>query len=558
MNVLHLTHWPKHLPHRLCVPATNLADNLAVSARRFPGRTALSFYGQAISYRELHERVERLAGFLRTECQVRDGDRVLLDMQNSPAFVIAYYAILRADAIAVPVNPMNLRKEIEWYVQDSGARVACVAQELQAQFAPLVEAGQLDKVIVAAYADALPESPEFDVPEIVCAPAAAIVAPGFVAWSEAAQHAPLQYASRRGGEDIALLVYTSGTTGHPKGCMLSHRALNAQVVSLADWNGWTAEAMALATAPLFHVTGMASAMNLPIYAGASAVLLPRWNREVAAELIQRYRVSHWCNVPTMVSDLLAMADIDRYDFSSFRYIGGGGSSMPEAVATRLHALTGREYLEGWGLTEVAGAIHLNAYTKSKRQCLGMPTFDVDTRVIDTATGAQLGVNQQGEFVTRCPSLFSGYWNNEQATREAFVELDGKPFFRTGDIGYFDEDGFYFFADRLKRMINAAGFKVWPAEVEAMLYRHPAIREACIVGVDDSRRGETVKAYVVIRQDAAGALTPGDIIEWSRGQMAAYKIPRLVEFVDALPRSGTGKIQWRSLQEREIQIKENQA
>ncbi|WP_322058416.1 long-chain-fatty-acid--CoA ligase [Paraburkholderia sp. J63] len=558
MNVLHLTHWPKHLPHRLCVPATNLADNLAVSARRYPARTALSFYGKAISYRELHERVERLAGFLRTECQVRDGDRVLLDMQNSPAFVIAYYAILRADAIVVPVNPMNLREEIEWYVQDSGARVACIAQELQAQFAPLVEAGQLDKVIVAAYADDLPESPEFDVPEIVRAPAAAIVAPGFVAWSETAQHAPLQCASRRGGEDIALLVYTSGTTGHPKGCMLSHRALNAQVVSLADWNGWTAEAIALATAPLFHVTGMASAMNLPIYAGASTVLLPRWNREVAAELIQRYRVSHWCNVPTMVSDLLAIADIDRYDFSSFRYIGGGGSSMPEAVATRLHALTGREYLEGWGLTEVAGAIHLNAYTKSKRQCLGMPTFDVDTRVIDTATGAQLGVNQQGEFVTRCPSLFSGYWNNEQATREAFVELDGKPFFRTGDIGYFDEDGFYFFADRLKRMINAAGFKVWPAEVEAMLYRHPAIREACIVGVDDMRRGETVKAYVVLNQEAASALTAEDIIEWSRGQMAAYKIPRLVEFVDALPRSGTGKIQWRSLQEREKQMKEKQA
>lgn len=542
----------------MCVPVTGLADNLAVSARRYPSRMALNFYGKCISYRELHERVERLAGYLKTACSVQEGDRVLLDMQNSPAFVIAYYAILRADAIAVPVNPMNLRDEILWYAQDSGARVACIEQELSAQFEPLVETGQLAKVIVATYADRLNDTLEFAVPDVVREPVKPLDAPGFVSWREAWNHAPLDTPSRRGGEDIALLVYTSGTTGHPKGCMLSHRALNAQVVSLADWNGWTAEATALATAPLFHVTGMASAMNLPLFVGASIVLLPRWNSKIAAELIQRYRVSHWCNVPTMVSDLLAVADVGQYDFSSLRYIGGGGSSMPEAVATRLHALTGREYLEGWGLTEVAGAIHLNAHTKSKRQCLGVPTFDVDTRVIDTATGVQLGANEQGELVTRCPSLFSGYWNNAQATRDAFIELDGMPFFRTGDIGYFDDDGFYFFADRLKRMINAAGFKVWPAEVEATLYRHPSIQEACVVGVDDARRGETVKAYVMLKQGEAGKVTQEDIVEWSRGQMAAYKVPRLVVFVEALPRSGTGKIRWRTLQEQEKKLKEIEA
>lgn len=545
----HFAWWPRHLSHHLPVPRTTLSDNLEVSARRYPDRIAIDFYGEQIRYQELKQRVDALAGYLQNQCGVRAGDRVLLDMQNSPAFIIAYYAILRADAAVVPINPMNLAEEIAHLQEDSAARVALVAQELYPQFRDLLASGRLQTVIVAAYSENLPAPADSHLPAVVAEPVRPVTDKGAVSWSEALAGQPVSQPARSSADDLAMLVYTSGTTGSPKGCMLSHRALNAAIACLHDWNLWTSHAVVLATAPFFHVTGMAASMNLPILCGGKILLMARWDRDLAAQLIHRHRASHWTNVPTMVMDLLAIPDIQRFDFSSLHYIGGGGSAMPEAVATRLTELTGLEYQEGWGLTEVAGAIHLNPPGHARRQCLGIPTFDVDTRVIDVDTLRPLGANETGELVTHCPSLFDGYWQRPEATAEAFIELDGKRFFRTGDIGFVDDDGFFYMADRLKRMINASGFKVWPAEVEAILFGCPNIQEACIVGKSDPQRGETVKAFVVLA-DADQGTTEADIIAWAREHMAAYKIPREIEFVDSLPKSGTGKVQWRKLQEQE--------
>jgi fatty-acyl-CoA synthase len=253
----------------------------------------------------------------------------------------------------------------------------------------------------------------------------------------------------------------------------------------------------------------------------------------------------------MAIDLLSMPGIEQHDLSSLRRIGGGGASMPEAVGARLKALTGLEYIEGYGLSETIAPTHINPPQRPKRQCGGVPIFDVDSRIIDPDTLAERGPNESGEIVVHAPQVFLGYWNDPEATRAAFIEIEGKRFFRTGDIGHYDDEGYFFITDRLKRMINASGFKVWPAEIEAMMYAHPDIREACVIAARDERRGETVKAVVVLKPESRGRVGAEDIVAWCRERMAAYKAPRVVEIVDALPRSATGKIMWRELQDKEL-------
>jgi fatty-acyl-CoA synthase len=224
--------------------------------------------------------------------------------------------------------------------------------------------------------------------------------------------------------------------------------------------------------------------------------------------------------------------------------------MPQAVAERLKTQFGLSYLEGYGLSETMAPTHSNPADRPKLQCLGVPTFNTDARVVDPVTLQELPPNEVGEIIVRGPQVFKGYWGKPDATREAFIQFEGETYFRTGDLGRMDEEGYFFITDRLKRMINASGFKVWPAEVENLLYKHPAVQEACIIGTRDAYRGETVKAVVVLRTDAKGKTTPEEIIEWAKEHMAAYKYPRVVEFVDALPKSGTGKVMWRQLQETE--------
>ena len=551
MSDRHFAFWPRALPHDLLLPETSLSYNVEVSAARYPNKPFLIFYDNALTFAEFHDETERLAGFLQQQCGVRKGDRVLLYTQNSPQFVLAFYAILRADAVVVPVNPMNLTNELRHYVKDTGATTIFTTQDLYAQVKPLLGDG-LTHAIVGAYADYLKQPAELPIPESVRAPRQAIDQPGVTAWHEALARGLRPGPITAGPSDLAVMPYTSGTTGFPKGCMHTHRSVMHTAVVGEYWFHNNADDVRLSVLPLFHVTGMQGSMNGPLFTGSTIVLLPRWDRDAAAQLIERYRVAAWKTISTMVIDFLANPRLGEYDLSSLRQIGGGGAAMPEAIAKRVYELFGLGYVEGYGLSETMAPTHTNPPDRPKRQCLGIPICNVEARVVDPSTWRELPPGETGEIVVRGPQVFLGYWNNEAATRDAFVEIDGERFFRTGDLGRTDDDGYFFMTDRLKRMINASGFKVWPAEVETMMYQHPAILEVCVIGAKDAHRGETVKAVVVLRPEARGTVSEQDIVAWARGQMAAYKYPRLVEFVDSLPKSGSGKVMWRTLQEREMQ------
>jgi fatty-acyl-CoA synthase len=557
MTKRHFQFWPKRLPTTLTIPETTIYDNLEVSARRYPQKTAIYYYGTTISYRRLCDEVNVLAGYLQAELGVAKGDRVVLYMQNSPQFIVAFYAILRANAVVVPINPMNTTDELEFYIEDCGAKVAVIGQELYERIFPVLQKGVLKHLIVAAYSDYLPGTTEFELPEVVAAPRRDIDNSAVISWREAMARGHQPGPVDVGADDLAVLPYTSGTTGKPKGCIHTHRTVQANIVGSCVWFQLTPNATTLATLPLFHVTGLQHSMNAPIYTGSTIVLLTRWNRDVAAQLIERAKCTHWTNITTMVVDFLANPNLSKYRLDSLCLIGGGGAPLPEAVGEKLYQLTGIRYVEGYGLSETISQTHFNPPDRPKLQCAGVPSFDVDARVVDPETLRELAPGEEGEIVVHGPQVFKGYWNRPEENEKAFVEIDGKTFFRTGDIGKYDEEGYFFIVDRIKRMINAAGFKVWPAEVESILYKHPAVEQACVIGVPDEHRGETVKAFIVLKEQAVGTVTEQDIIDWSREQMAAYKYPRIVEFVRSLPMSGSGKILWRVLQEEELK-KQKQA
>jgi len=546
----HYPYWPPNVPKTLSVPRTSIYYNLEVSAKRYPDRPAIQYYGTPLTYRELQRDVLALAGYLQQRCGVKAGDRVLLYAQNSPQFVIGYYAILCANGVVVPVNPMNKSEELAHYVSDSDARTAIAGQELLREVEPHLRQDRIEHCVLARYGDYVRAQTDLNVPEVVAAPRIAASNDRVAHWTDVMSAGCVPGPHTAGPDDIAVLPYTSGTTGLPKGCMLTHSNILATSTGACFWSETSSETVVLGVLPMFHLTGMQSNMNAPIQLGATSVLMTRWDRDTAAELVQRYRVTGVTGITTMIVDFLANPNLGKYDLSSIRRIGGGGAAMPEAVAAKVQQTFGQPFLEGYGLTETAAPSHANPVHRPKPQCGGIPYFDTDSRVIDPETRRECGPKEVGEIITNGPQVFRGYWKQPQATEAAFLEHDGKRFFRTGDLGYYDEEGYFFITDRLKRMINASGFKVWPAEVEAMLYAHPDIQEACVIGTRDPHRGETVKAVVVLRAAARGTAKPEDIVAWAKERMAAYKYPRVVQFVDALPRTGTGKIFWRKLQEEE--------
>ncbi len=552
--------WPKRVPFTIPESQAPLWDNLAISARRYPSNAALVFFGTTITYAQLQEKAERLAAYLFS-LGVKKGDRVVLNMQNCPQLVIAHWAILRANAVVVPVNPMNRAEELKHYITDPDAKVALTTADLAAELALASDSLdphlRLNHLVISQFTDAFDANVQGD-----DAPPAAwhdwlftkhafpqLQGGQVHAWTAALACVDAVPALSVTPSDLALLPYTSGTTGLPKGCMHTQASIMHNVVSSNLWLGGSPAGITLAVVPMFHITGMVSVMHATIYSGSTIVLMPRWDRELAGRLISRYRVTHWTNIPTMVINLLGSPNFDKFDLTSLMNIGGGGAAMPQAVAQRLFDLYGLRYVEGYGLTETAAPSHTNPPDAPKQQCLGIPVIGTDSRVIDPETLAEMPQGEQGEIIIHGPQVFSGYWKREDATKAAFITKDGKSFFRSGDLGRIDEDGYFFITDRLKRMINASGFKVWPAEVEALMFRHPAVQEACIISTHDAYRGESVKAVVVLRATHK-ATTEQDIIDWCRDNMAVYKMPRTVQFVDALPKSGSGKVMWRLLQETE--------
>jgi fatty-acyl-CoA synthase len=569
MTAAHHRFWPARLPHALPVPATPVWDNLAVNARRYPDKTALLFLGQRTTYAELLQKVERLAAYL-SALGAKKGDRILVNMQNSPQLVIAHYAILRANGVVVPVNPMNRAAELGHYIEDPDARIALTTADLAGELVlanqALPESVRLRHLVVAQWCDALdaaalPEQERDAWPDawahwLTATPDLPATDPGGLAvhrWADALATHHAAPEPQTGASDLALLPYTSGTTGLPKGCMHTHASIQHNVFAAALWSNGSAANVALGVVPMFHITGMVSVMHTSIAMGATLVLMPRWDRELAGRLISRWRVTHWTNIPTMVIDLLGSPNFDQFDLSSLVYIGGGGAAMPQAVAQRLLDLYGLRYIEGYGLTETAAPSHSNPVDAPRQQCLGIPFMSTDARVVSLDTLQELPAGQEGEIIIHGPEVFQGYWKRPEATEQAFMELDGKWFFRSGDIGRVDDDGYFYITDRLKRMINASGFKVWPAEVEALMFRHPAVQEACIISTHDNYRGESVKAVVVLRPAHVGQVSEQDLLDWCRDTMAVYKAPRSVQFVEQLPKSGSGKVMWRTLQEAENRV-----
>ncbi|MBC5765781.1 long-chain-fatty-acid--CoA ligase [Ramlibacter albus] len=529
----HFRFWPKGVARDLVVPHATLPEFLDTSARRYPGKPAFVFEGGIVTYAQLKQRVDALAAYLQQRLGIGPGDRVLLMSQNCPQYVAACYAVLRVGGVVVPVNPMCKQAEVGYYAADSGATAAFVAHELLGAIPFGDEPGKIAAAVVFDYAGTLPQ-----------------LADDRLHPMEAAIAKRLQFdPEKTSPDDIAVLPYTSGTTGHPKGCIHTHATVVASLAASAVWKGLHAESVMLCVAPLFHMLGMQNGMNLPIMLGATAVMMPRWNAQLAAQLIEQHRVTAWTAPPAMIIDLFTNPEAQARDLSSLALLSGGAAAMPEAVATMLTERYGIIYNEGYGLTETASFLQANPLGRGKRQCLGIPSQGVDMRVIDPQTLAELPQGETGELVAHGKQITLGYWNNPAATREAFLEIDGKRFFRTGDLGYMDEEGYFFIRDRLKRMINASGYKVWPNEVENAMYDHPAVHEACVIGVPDGKRGETVKALVVCKPGMRSEYTEQQVIDWCRERMAVYKAPRIVEFVEKLPKSGTGKILWRELQEQ---------
>lgn len=548
MNINHFKFWPPRLSKTLTVPETTLYDNLTITAKKYPNKIAIHYYGQKFTYEQLQAEVDQLAGYLENNLEVQKDDKVLLLMQNSPQYLISFFSLLRVRAVVIPINPMSTTEDLAFYVRDGNIKQALVGQELYQKITPLKKDTSLEQIIVATYSDYIKEDEALgDLPPEVSAPTSVIT--DDILWKDAltAKQQPSPYTGE--SEDIAVIPYTSGTTGLPKGCMHTNKTVQANATGAYHWMNVTPDAVALATLPFFHVTGMVHSVLTPVIAGSTIVVLTRWDRDYAGQAIDRYGCSHWINISTMLIDFLSNPNLSNYNLSSLEIIGGGGAPLPEAVGEQLYERTNLNYVEGYGLSETISHTHFNPPDRPKLQCLGIPSFDVDARVIDPASGEELGVDDEGELIVNGPQVFKGYYNREEDNREAHIQIDGKQFFRTGDIVKMDKEGYFFIVDRLKRMINASGFKVWPTEIESILYKHPAVKQACVVRAPDEKRGETVKAFIILTDESVGKVTETEIIEWSKDQMAAYKYPRIIEFIDSFPTTSSGKVLWRELQKK---------
>lgn len=555
-------HYPDEVPRSLTYPDKSLVDLLKVTAAEYPDQTATLFLGKKTSYRRLMEQVVQFANGLK-KLGVQKGDRVAIMLPNCPQTVIGYYGALMAGAIVVQTNPLYVERELEHQMNDSGSTVLLTLDLLMPRVEKVKPKTSLKHIIVTSIKDELPFPKSFLYPLKLKKEGTAVqvtysdTVHDYKKWLESAPHDAEAEATINPKEDLALLQYTGGTTGVSKGVMLTHSNLVCNTLQAKAWfcKSKQGEDVILSVLPFFHVYGMTVIMNFAVATGATMLLQPRFDPGEVLKAIDKYKPTIFPGAPTMYIALMQQPNLQKYNLSSIEACLSGAAPLPLEVQERFERLTGGRLVEGYGLTEASPVTHANPiWGYRKNGTIGVPWPDTECRIVNIETGEDLELPEQiGELVIRGPQVMKGYWNRPEETEKTL--RDG--WLYTGDMATMDEEGYFRIVDRKKDMIIAGGFNIYPREIEEVLYEHPAIVEAAVIGVEDPYRGETVKAFIVVKKGEN--LTEQELDQFCRKQLAAYKVPRQYEFRDELPKTMIGKVLRRKLmEEEEEKAKERQS
>lgn len=551
-------HYPPEIQLSYTYPKKNLAYFLLDTAQKYPDHLALDFMGKTLTYNELKDAAWRFANALR-ELGIAKGDRVAIMLPNCPPAVIAYYGTLLLGAVVVQTNPLYTERELIHQLRDSEAKLIVTLDILMKRIRNVQPETPLEHIIVTSIKDYLPFPKNILYPIAVKKDGLTTkveYSPEVYSWTKLLAKAKNQefQIELDPVEDLALLQYTGGTTGVAKGVMLSHYNLVANTIQARSWLYRSEEAkeIFLAALPFFHVYGMTTVMNLAMYIAGTLLLIPKFDIEQILTVIDKKRPTVFPGAPTMYISVINHPRIAEFDLSSIQTCISGSSSLPLEVQEKFEALSNGRLVEGYGLTEASPVTHANMiWEKRKLGSIGIPWPDTDAKIVDLETGEDVPVGEIGELAVRGPQVMKGYWRREEDTERTLK--DG--WLLTGDIAKMDEEGFFYIIDRKKDMIIAGGFNIYPREIEEVLFEHPKILEASVVGVPDEYRGETVKAYIVLKQGQS--LSEQELDKWCRERLAAYKTPKIFEFRKDLPKSIVGKVLRRKLLE-ELEQKQDHA
>jgi len=552
--------WARHydpgVPLEVDIPRTTITGLLQDGARRAPGAAALVFFGKKTTYAAYLDQVRRCARSLQ-DLGLGPGERLGILLPNCPQLAVTYHAILALGGVAVLLNPLNSPKEIAHQLNDSGCRGLVVLDHLLPKVEEAGENISLDRIMVTGLAEALPWPLSWLYPfkarrqGLACG---FTPGPGRLRWRDLLTAQPLTAFPDTKPEDTAVLQYTGGTTGTPKAAILSHKNLLANVVQINTWLPrlqYGAERV-VGLIPFFHSFGLTACMNWPLSQGAATIILPKFDIKTFLSMLRKHRPTVLPGVPTLFVALVNHPELPSIDFSQMWACISGSAPLPQEVRDRFEALTGCRIMEGYGLTEAGPVTHLNPYQQERPPgSIGLPFPSTRARVVDQDTGARdLPPGEVGELVIQGPQVMGGYWQKPEET--ALVLRDGWLF--TGDLAKMDDNGYFYIIDRIKDLIIDGGFKIYPREVEEVLYQHPGVLEAVAYGVPDPYRGERLKVVIVPRPGSH--LATEDIMEFCRPRLAAYKLPKMVEFRTELPKSMVGKVLRRLLREEEARPSQN--